>query len=341
VGLSIKEKIMKTIYYLFSGQESLYHLVTAGRMPDIIEEKQLVLIKNLKDIKGNAPSIHHSFVLKLDLPKKEVEETYLITKLISSSENKPDECRCNQIDPSWISSIIVFSKQGENIVNRLLNNELKFEIELEKNNIPKGIDVTKGIIKQNLFKKHFIFSENKNNISTNKEDDNWIYLKKGDLLGSNVQTLVNTVNCVGVMGKGIAYGFKCKYLDMFKEYKKLCDKKQIKMGQPYLYKVSDERWIINFPTKNHWKNSSKLSDIEDGLKYLAKNLKEWGVTSIAIPPLGCGNGGLNWDDVRPLIEKYLKPIGIKTEIYVPTAFENTLKNNKRPSVYVDPVFGQH
>lgn len=153
------------------------------------------------------------------------------------------------------------------------------------------------------------------------------YMKTGDLLASKMQTLVNTVNCVGVMGKGIAFAFKQRYPDMFEDYKTRCAKKQVKLGEPYLYRISENRYIVNFPTKAHWKNNSQLHDIERGLQYLAKHIREWGITSMAIPPLGCGNGRLNWEEVRPLINKYLIPLRIPLEIYEP--FQNpTIKKRK-------------
>lgn len=142
-----------------------------------------------------------------------------------------------------------------------------------------------------------------------------VKLVKGDLLESKAQTLVNTTNCVGVMGKGIALSFKWKYPDMFKDYKTRCNRKEHKLGEPYLYKHSPHRWIINFPTKGVWWNGSNLDDIDNGLKYLAEHIEKWGVTSIAIPHLGCENGGLSWTDVFPLIQKHLYSLPISIEIY--------------------------
>ena len=114
----------------------------------------------------------------------------------------------------------------------------------------------------------------------------------GDILKSKAQTLVNTVNCVGIMGKGIAREFKNRFHEMFKDYIKRCERKEIRVGQPYLYKSLLGPQIVNFPTKEHWKSVSKVNDIERGLDYLLAHYKEWRVTSIAIPPLGCGNGQL-------------------------------------------------
>ena len=141
-----------------------------------------------------------------------------------------------------------------------------------------------------------------------------IEYKTGDLFNSEAQTLVNTVNCVGVMGKGIALEFKKRYPDMFKSYKSICDKKLLRPGTLQLYKKSDQ-WILNFPTKDHWRNKSKMQWLEDGLSKFRETYKEKGISSIAFPKLGCSNGGLKWEEVKPLMEKYLTDLDIKIEIY--------------------------
>src|SRR2546426_2313729 len=139
----------------------------------------------------------------------------------------------------------------------------------------------------------------------------------GDILQSKAQTLINTVNCVGVMGKGIALEFKSRFPDMYEDYVKRCDQGEVKLGVPYLYKTLYPPQIINFPTKEHWKSISRLSDIERGLKYLLEHYREWSVTSLAIPPLGCGNGQLEWRAVGPLIYRFVKDMAIPVEMYAP------------------------
>lgn len=139
----------------------------------------------------------------------------------------------------------------------------------------------------------------------------------GDMLKSKAQTLINTVNCVGVMGKGIALEFKNRFPDMFDDYVRRCERNEVKPGVPYLYKTLFPPQIINFPTKDHWKSISKVSDIERGLKQLAEYYKEWGVTSLAVPPLGCGNGQLEWRVVGPMIYRFVKDLPIPVEMYVP------------------------
>jgi O-acetyl-ADP-ribose deacetylase (regulator of RNase III)/uncharacterized protein YwgA len=139
----------------------------------------------------------------------------------------------------------------------------------------------------------------------------------GDILKSKAQTLVNTVNCVGIMGKGIALEFKNRFPEMFKDYTERCARGEVKPGEPYLYKLLYPPQIVNFPTKDHWKSVARISDVEAGMKYLLEHYKEWGITSIAIPPLGCGNGQLEWRAVGPLIYGYAKQMDIAVEMYAP------------------------
>lgn len=140
---------------------------------------------------------------------------------------------------------------------------------------------------------------------------------KGDMFKSPAQVLVNTVNTVGVMGKGVALEFKKQYPDMFKAYERVCNEKLLDIGKLMLWKGLD-KWILLFPTKKHWRNPSKIEYIEEGLKKFEETYLEKGITSIAFPRLGCGNGGLNWSDVQPLMEKYLKKLPIPVFIYVDT-----------------------
>lgn len=139
----------------------------------------------------------------------------------------------------------------------------------------------------------------------------------GDLFESRAKTLVNTVNCVGVMGKGVAEQFKLRFPAMFEDYKSRTDRKAVRLGEPYLYRDQSGVQIVNFPTKDHWRSPSRLTDIERGLDYLAAHAAEWGIVSIALPPLGCGNGGLEWSEVGPLIYRKLHGLPIDVEVYAP------------------------
>lgn len=134
-----------------------------------------------------------------------------------------------------------------------------------------------------------------------------ILLTDGDLLKQdNVDAIVNTVNCVGVMGKGIALQFKNKWPDNFALYQAACRAGNVRPGTMHVFDAgayAQPHYIINFPTKDHWRGNSKLSFVEDGLRDLVDQVKRLGIKSIALPPLGCGNGGLDWNDVKPLIVK--------------------------------------
>ena len=147
-----------------------------------------------------------------------------------------------------------------------------------------------------------------------------IVFKSGNLFDSECQTLVNTVNCIGVMGAGIAKQYKQKYPEMFGEYKLACNNKELNIGGDIwvwdyidLYKPKK---ILCFATKEHWMYPSKIEWIERGLQNFVKNYKKWNITSIAWPKLGCTNGKLDWEnEVKPLMFKYLQPLDIICEIY--------------------------
>jgi O-acetyl-ADP-ribose deacetylase (regulator of RNase III) len=141
----------------------------------------------------------------------------------------------------------------------------------------------------------------------------------GDLFQSPARVLVNAVNTVGVMGKGVAEEFKRCFPDMFAQYQALCDGGQFAVGQLWLYKTP-HKWILNFPTKAHWRDPSRLEYVEAGLQKFADSYADQGITSISFPLLGCGAGGLDWPtQVRPLMERYLAalPINAYIHLYVP------------------------
>jgi uncharacterized protein YwgA/O-acetyl-ADP-ribose deacetylase (regulator of RNase III) len=139
----------------------------------------------------------------------------------------------------------------------------------------------------------------------------------GDIFESRAQTLVNTVNTVGVMGKGIALGFRKRFPEMYNDYVRRCERHEVKLGRPYLYLRVLPPHIINFPTKEHWRSVSTLSDIVEGLKYLETHLRHWGVESLAVPPLGCGEGKLEWRVVGRTLYRHLASMGVPVELYAP------------------------
>lgn len=149
--------------------------------------------------------------------------------------------------------------------------------------------------------------------------ENSIVYLKGDIFSSPAEVIVNTVNTVGVMGKGLAAEFKKRYPLMFKYYKNFCDNKQFSVGQLWIFDKAEDYRILLFPTKKHWRGKSKIEYIDAGLKKFVDIYEQKKISSIAFPPLGCGLGGLNWEkDVQPLMEKYLSSLPVKIYIYLDT-----------------------
>ena len=145
------------------------------------------------------------------------------------------------------------------------------------------------------------------------------YKTNENILESNAQVLVNPVNCVGVMGKGLALQFKNKFPDYFKDYKYRCSKgggSKVKLGRvnPYFLDKDSNKWLVSFPTKYHWRDKSEISSIQSGLIGLRNFCVNFKVMSVAIPKLGCGLGGLDWNDVKPLIEEVFDDV--KFEVYI-------------------------
>jgi O-acetyl-ADP-ribose deacetylase (regulator of RNase III)/uncharacterized protein YwgA len=174
-----------------------------------------------------------------------------------------------------------------------------------------------------------------------------ITFKKGDMFSEPVEAIVNTVNCVGVMGKGVALEFKKRWPDNFKAYKKVCDAKELEPGRMFifdtnmLFATDGPRFLVNFPTKKHWRSKSEISYIEDGLNALVNEIKVLGIKSIAMPPLGCGNGGLEWDDVKPLIVSKLENLdNVKVVVFPPLDAQDEPEfiHQKFPMTYERAVF---
>ena len=156
-----------------------------------------------------------------------------------------------------------------------------------------------------------------------------IEYKRGDILKDSAEALVNTVNCVGVMGRGIALQFKNAFPENFRAYAIACKQGDVRPGRMFIYKTGrliPPRYIINFPTKRHWRGKSRLEDIESGLMALAEVIQQYGIRSIAIPPLGCGLGGLDWEQVKSRIEAAVEPlIDVRVTIYEPKGAPKTEK----------------
>ena len=148
-----------------------------------------------------------------------------------------------------------------------------------------------------------------------------VVVTHADILTANVEAIVNPVNCVGVMGKGVALQFKRAYPANFAKYKSVCDGGDMNVGTVLVVKTGkrvNPKYIINFPTKRHWRDNSRMEDIEGGMNNLVEVVKLFGIKSVAIPALGCGNGGLRWDDVLPRIEcAFADVVGVDVYILEP------------------------
>ncbi|MEK6303558.1 MAG: macro domain-containing protein [Acidobacteriota bacterium] len=162
-----------------------------------------------------------------------------------------------------------------------------------------------------------------------------IEYKKGDILGEDVEALVNTVNCVGIMGRGIALQFKNAFPENFKSYAAACSRNEVRPGRMFVFetsKLTNPRYIINFPTKRHWRGKSRIEDIEDGLVALAGEIRSRSIRSIAIPPLGSGLGGLSWSEVQPRIEANLREFGDRIVIFQPSDMPVDTRTNRSSDV---------
>ena len=153
---------------------------------------------------------------------------------------------------------------------------------------------------------------------------------QGNLLETSTDALVNTVNTAGVMGKGLALQFREAYPEMFRAYKQACACGEVRLGQMHVFDLGGlagtPRWIFNFPTKGHWRDRSRLTDIEAGLTDLVTKVRTLGIQSIAVPPLGCGLGGLDWNEVRPRIEAVFAALPhVRVQLYAPVEFAHAAR----------------
>ncbi|MBT8341026.1 MAG: macro domain-containing protein [Desulfatitalea sp.] len=156
-----------------------------------------------------------------------------------------------------------------------------------------------------------------------------IEYKSGDILNDQAEALVNTVNCVGVMGRGIALQFKNAFPENFKAYALACKQEKVQPGRMFVFKTDqmfNPRYIINFPTKRHWRGKSRMEDIESGLRSLVEVIQKHHIRSVAIPPLGSGLGGLSWQKVKSRIEAAVEPLtDVQVIIYEPKGAPKTEK----------------
>src|SRR5215831_4625909 len=163
-----------------------------------------------------------------------------------------------------------------------------------------------------------------------------IEYKSGDIVRANAEALINTVNCVGVMGRGIALQFKNAFPENFKSYAAACKAKEVQPGRMCVFEtgqLTNPRYIINFPTKRHWRGKSRMEDIDAGLIALAEEIRSRYIRSIAIPPLGSGLGGVSWSEVRPRIEAALQEFTpVKVVIFEPGAAPAEIRVNRSRNI---------
>jgi O-acetyl-ADP-ribose deacetylase (regulator of RNase III) len=160
--------------------------------------------------------------------------------------------------------------------------------------------------------------------------------RTGNILQADVEALVNAVNCVGIMGRGIALQFKNEFPENFRAYEAACARDEVQPGRMFVFEtraLTNPKLIINFPTKRHWRGKSRIEDIDAGLKALVEEIRKRGIRSIAIPPLGSGLGGLSWADVRPRIEAALRKIGdVRVIIFEPNGAPVATRSREVPSM---------
>lgn len=163
-----------------------------------------------------------------------------------------------------------------------------------------------------------------------------IEFRTGDILRADVEALVNTVNCVGIMGRGIALQFKNDFPENFKAYEAACAREEVQPGRMFVFEtrtLTNPKFIINFPTKRHWRGKSRMEDIDSGLRALVKEIRDRGIRSIAIPPLGSGLGGLNWADVRPRIVEALRGLNnLQVTVFEPNSAPVATKSREVPNM---------
>ena len=261
----------------------------------------------LQDWQG---SFHELYIIELDADKILNQPSVLRIRPLTE-ELAAVQCMVKSVvDVAYILKVHAFSGFSKKKLTMAFQGRLRF-----------AVHITPSLFTRNLSsfesqtEKNFKILVEADLSSSQIAPTTCTVVQKGNIFNSKMQAIVNTVNCVGVMGAGLALAFKKKYPAMFEEYREKCARKEVQLGRPYCYYFPSGKQIVNFPTKGHWRDESRLNTVEEGLQYFVKNFQQWGVTSVAMPSLGCGCGKLNVEEVLPLMLKYLRPIGIPVEIY--------------------------
>ena len=299
--------------YRIVHEKNLKDLAIVGINPKVLDEQGVVITD------GNAASETTQFYCLSDGLKILKQQGSIIQKDWWNNSNGSKrkmmaECLIpNYVKPMYIHSVYVADNTTRNEVAEIVSNP-KIAVDSEPD----------------------MFFQPRKRI---KIGQNISLIDGGDIFFSELQTLTVTVNLQGVMGKGLALRAREQFPDVYVEYEKACRAKKITSAHPYIYKreasVIDElmdlkphnvniknsmKWFLLFATKRHWRENSRIEDIENGLKWLQKNSKKEGIQSIAMPALGCALGKLHWKDVAPLMCKYLHEIDIPVEIYLPREY---------------------
>lgn len=305
---------------------SVIHKNSIHEVAIIGVSKKILSRKNIFITTGNAASID-SQILSIEEGKKnlvkirnQIDKDWWNPNDGSKREMMAECLVPEKVAPSYIQMVYVASDKARNNLQQILassNNDRVREI-------PIAVEPKK-----------FFQPDWRASLANN------VSIVRGDMFFSTMQTLTVSVNCVGVMGKGLASTAKYRFPDLYVKYEDFCKNKTLRIGQPCLYKReasvlseladdtflaenidnNSQTWFLLFPTKNHWKNQSNISDIEKGLQWLCANYKNEGIKSLAIPALGCGLGGLDWREVGPLMCKYLITMEIPVAIYLPAERE--------------------
>lgn len=298
---------------------AITHKIGVNDIAIIAVKREILKKKGVFITSGNAAS-HESDITSasdskslLSKIRKEIDKDWW-NKDDGSKRKMMAECLVpDLVPPDYIQSIYVATEKAKSKASLKIaqgNANLLIIVEPEKFFLPSSVAVV-----------------NRN-----------ISIVRGDMFFSKMQTLTISVNCVGVMGKGLASTAKHRFPDVYVRYESLCKSKTLSLGKPYIHKressvltdlgddafiladidEASQTWFMLFPTKGHWKNNSRIEDIEEGLRWFCSNYKKQGVKSVAFPALGCGNGGLSWGDVGPLMCKHLVATDIPVAIYLPT-----------------------
>ena len=295
------------LFKLAIGQRCRDNIAVLGIKPNVLNKKGIFIAD------GNAASDFSTIyprekgLKNIDRIRRQVRREYWTSSLASKRKIMAEVLVPECIEPDYIDTFYVANHDTKSHIESLIGTRIP------------------GVVDPHMF---FL-----SNIKTRV--NSFISLAEGDMFFSEKQTLTISVNCVGVMGKGLASRARYQFPDVYVRYEDACRDDSLKMGKPFLYQredsviheLSDEpstleapnevTWFLLFATKNHWRNNADIAGIQEGLQWIMKTYKRNGIKSLALPALGCGLGRLRWEDVGPLMCQTLRDIDIDTWIYLP------------------------